>query len=101
MRFNRTLQPVYGEGIGSSCQLYSPRMRRVWERALRNKDLKYLARKAKERRQAELRLQERYQAAAQKKKRLSWNSVGGSDDEMRRVDREIGRLAQEWQTEWE
>ena len=100
MRFNRTLQPVYGEGIGSSCQLYSRRMRKVFQRAIQDKDLKYLARKAKERRDAEIRLQEKYRYVIQKAKRLSWDEGGYEDDE-RRLDREIRRITLEWQTEWE
>ena len=100
MRFNRTLQPVYGEGIGSSCQLYSQRMRKVFQRACEDKDMKYLARKAKERREAEMRLQEKYRYVIQKAKRLSWEDGGSGDDE-RRVDREIQRISLEWQREWE
>lgn len=100
MRFNRTIQPVYGEGIGLSCQLYSPRMRKVFARAIRDKDMKYLARKARERRDAELRLQDRYRAVVDKAKRLSWNSADGRDDE-RTLNREINRISEEWKAEWE
>lgn len=100
MRFNRTIQPVYSEGIGVSCQLYSPRMRKVFARAIRDKDMKYLARKARERRDAELRLQERYRAIVQKAKRVSWSSADGRDDE-RILNREIERISEEWRAEWE
>ncbi len=100
MRFNRTIQPVYCEGIGVSCQLYSPRMRKVFARAIRDKDMKYLARKARERRDAELRLQERYRAVVQKAKRVSWSSADGRDDE-RILNREIERISEEWKAEWE
>lgn len=98
--FNRTVQPVYGEGIGSSCQLYSQHMRKVFKRAVEDKDLRYLTRKAKERREAELRLQHKYLAVRQKASRLQRDG-SGSDDEGRRMDREIKRITNEWQTEWE
>jgi hypothetical protein len=75
-------------------------MRKVFERAIRNKDFKYLARKAKERREAELRLQERYKAVVQKAKRVSWGSVDSQEDE-RRLEKEIRRITQEWQLDWE
>lgn len=48
-RFNRKTQLVPGEDIGTSCCLYSPRMRRVWDRAVRNDDFDYLKRKVAER----------------------------------------------------
>jgi hypothetical protein len=55
--FNRTLQLVPEEGShGSSCCLYSPRMRKVWERAVKDEDFAYLKRKAIERKRAESRL---------------------------------------------
>ena len=100
VRFNRTIQPLYGEGPGSSCQLYSQRMRKVFRRALQDNDIKYLTRKAKERRDAELRLQERYRYVVNKAKRLSWEGSGSEDDE-RRLDREITRITDEWRTYWE
>ncbi|KAK5175035.1 uncharacterized protein LTR77_000171 [Saxophila tyrrhenica] len=95
-RFHRTIQPVYGEGIGVSCQLYSPRMRKVFKRAVQEKDLKYLTRKARERREAELRLQERYRVLVEKAKRVSWGSV-----EEGRLERERTRIMEEWRDEWE
>ncbi|KAK5116090.1 hypothetical protein LTR85_009372 [Meristemomyces frigidus] len=100
MRFNRTVQPVYGEGMGSSCQLYSRRMRKVFQRALQDNDLKYLARKANERRDAEVRLQERYKDVVRRAKRLSREGSGGEDDE-RRLERELERITDEWQAKWE
>ncbi|KAK6396144.1 hypothetical protein LTR65_010254 [Meristemomyces frigidus] len=100
MRFNRTLQPVYGEGMGSSCQLYSRRMRKVFQRALQDNDVKYLARKANERRDAELRLQERYKDLVRRAKRLSKEGSGSEDDE-RRLERELERITDEWQAKWE
>lgn len=56
--FNRTIQPVPDEDpeLGSSCCLYSPRMRRVWERAVRDGDFGFLEKKAIERKRAEARI---------------------------------------------
>ena len=103
MRFNRTIQPVYSEGPGTSCQLYSLRMRTVFDRAARNKDFKYLARKATERRENEVRLQERYRQVMKKSHRLSWQSADSvlSESDERRLDREIADITVEWKTQWE
>jgi len=103
-RFNRTVQPVYGEGMGSSCQLYSPRMRNVFQRAVADGDVKYLTRKAKERREAELMLQERYRDVLRRAKRMSREGSGsgsGSEDDERRLNWELKRITAEWQEKWE
>ncbi|KAK5112017.1 hypothetical protein LTR62_004551 [Meristemomyces frigidus] len=101
MRFNRTVQPVYGEGrIGSSCQLYSRRMRRAFQRAVEDEDLKYLARKSKARREAEVRLQERYKELQRRAKRLSYEGEADEEDE-RRLNWEAEKITQEWQAKWE
>ncbi|KAL5378870.1 hypothetical protein DPSP01_008803 [Paraphaeosphaeria sporulosa] len=56
--FTRTIQPVPGEDLelGSSCCLYSPRMRAIFETAVREENFGYLERKALERKRAEVRL---------------------------------------------
>lgn len=100
MRFNRAVQPVYGEGMGSSCQLYSRRMRKVFKRAVEDNDIKYLARKANERRDAELRLQMRFKEVERQAKRLSRESSSHDDDEWR-LERELDRITDEWQAKWE
>lgn len=100
VRFNRTVQPVYGEGMGSSCQLYSKRMRKVFQRAVEDKDIKYLARKSKERREAELKLQERYKDILRRHKRMSQEGSGSENDE-RRLQRELEKITEEWKTRWE
>ena len=55
---NKSIQLVPDEDIehGSSCCLYSSRMRRVWDVATREEDLKYLERKALERKRKEVQL---------------------------------------------
>lgn len=99
-KFNRTLQPVYSEGIGSSCQLYSRRMRKAFQRAVEDSDIKYLNRKSKERRDAEVWLQDRYKEVMRKAKRLAQEGTVGEDDE-RRLNRELGKISTEWKEKWE
>ncbi|KAI7098226.1 hypothetical protein KC352_g38433, partial [Hortaea werneckii] len=102
LRFYKAVQPVYGEGMGCSCQLYSPRMRKVFRRAVDERDFGYLARKAGERREAELRLQERYKDVMKRARRLSAQGGSGSEaDEERRLQRELVRITEEWQNKWE
>lgn len=102
-KFNRTLQPVYGEGIGSSCQLYSRRMRQIFRRSVEDADFKYLVRKAKERRDAELWLQEKYREVMRRAKRLAMESQDGgiAEEEERRLNRELERISGEWKGKWE
>lgn len=104
MRFNRTLQPIYREDpIGVSCQLYSKRSRDMFNQALRKKDMKFLARKAKARREAEIRLQEEYKRIKRIEKRLSAQSreSGRSDNDGSKADFEVAMLANEWKVTWE
>jgi hypothetical protein len=101
LRFNRAVQPAYGEGIGTSCQLYSRRMRKVFRTAIKEDDIKYLGRKAKERRDAELRLQERYREVLRKARRLEEKNGGGSEDDERRLEREMEKISREWKDMWE
>jgi hypothetical protein len=102
-RFNRVLMPVpptatrQFEG-GASCQLYSPRMRRVWERAVRYGDdegFRYLIRKVRERKDVhqDLLLQQ-----VNINKRLLDRGNSGVDKEWLR--RELDRIEEEW-SEWE
>ncbi|CAK4031694.1 Hypothetical predicted protein [Lecanosticta acicola] len=99
-RFNRTLQPVYGERVGSSCQLYSRRMRAVFRRAVEEADFKYLVRKSRERREAEVWLQDKYREVMRRAKRLSLEGEIGEDDE-RRLNRELEKISSEWKSKWE
>lgn len=98
--FNRAVAPVYGEGIGSSCQLYSRRMRKVFQRAILENDFSYLARKSKERREAELWLQDKYKDVMRKAKRLSLEGAVSDEDE-RKLNRELERISTIWRSEWE
>nr|POE90593.1 hypothetical protein CFP56_60206 [Quercus suber] len=100
-RFNRTVQPAYGEGNGSSCQLYSPYMRQVFAKALRNNDFEYLAIRAKRRRDAELRLQGRWKELARKAQRLDGLRGDDVESERSRLEKEITRIGFEWRDQWE
>ncbi|KXT06006.1 hypothetical protein AC579_6050 [Pseudocercospora musae] len=99
-KFQRALQPVYNEGMGCSCQLYSPYMRKVFQRAVEDNDMKYLVRKARERRDAELRLQDRFKAVMTKARRLSQEGNIDEEDE-RRLNRELEKISSEWKERWE
>jgi hypothetical protein len=99
-KFNRTVQPVYGEGAGCSCQLYSPYMRKVFARAVDESDMKYFARKARERREAELYLQDKFMAVMARAKRLGQDGIVTEDDE-RRLNRELEKISREWKERWE
>jgi hypothetical protein len=95
--FNRTIQPVPTEDseIGSSCYLYSPRMRSVWERAVQKEDFGYLKRKVLERKMMEAKL------GRERKGVLAWMSGlerGGGQWE--RAKQELKGNESEWR-EWE
>jgi hypothetical protein len=53
--FNKSIQLVPGEDsdVGSSCCLWSPRMREVWRETLKYDDFSYLKSQARERKKAE------------------------------------------------
>ncbi|KAF2090255.1 hypothetical protein K490DRAFT_36576 [Saccharata proteae CBS 121410] len=111
--FTRTMQSVPQEtltGIGSSCQLYSPRMRRVFQRAVKDEDLGYgyLVKKARERKKVELALQAQHKAlrkliddntnASYRMGYRDYHGGGGLDPE--RIRRELEDIAREWR-DWE
>lgn len=78
-------------------------MRKVFFRAVKENDLKYLMRKARERRDAEVRLQEKHATAVRRIERIDSQGRNGSDDEdsRRRLAREIRHIAAEWKEDWE
>jgi hypothetical protein len=97
--FIRSIQPVPDEDIeGTSCCLYSTRMRSVFERALRDEDFKYLKRKAQERKQAESRLNRKRGDLEGFVERAGMYLQGGSDVEKAR--RQLRDVEEEWK-EWE
>ena len=106
MRFNREAQIVHNEGrLGSSCQLYSSRMRNIFQRAVQDNDLKYLARKAIARKETEDRLQERVTDNRRLIRRLKASSgVYGlslqASHDLETLEQEMHELSDEWM-QWE
>ncbi|KAK7723367.1 hypothetical protein SLS57_004561 [Botryosphaeria dothidea] len=110
----RTLQFVPSEaelvtGEGNSCQLYSPRMRRVWARSVTDDDAVYLARKVRERRnmQYDLKNQERSLRRlldeALRERELGYSYGSGSvagNLEPERIKQELDQVRREWK-DWE
>lgn len=88
-----------------SCQLYSPRMRRVWQRAVEDADLIYLAKKARERKRIEVELQAQHKALLELMgKRDSGVAyagayAGGMGGEPR-VSEELEKIRRAWK-DWE
>ncbi|KAH8708579.1 hypothetical protein GQ44DRAFT_627642 [Phaeosphaeriaceae sp. PMI808] len=96
-RFNKTLQLVPNEDaeVGSSCCLYSPRMKRIFESAVKEADFTYLKRKALERKRVERKV------ARQKKGIVNWMADlerGSSQWEVAKG--EMKALETEW-AKWE
>ncbi|KAF2185241.1 hypothetical protein K469DRAFT_632388 [Zopfia rhizophila CBS 207.26] len=93
--FNRTIQLVPGEDSeGTSCCLYSPRMRRVWAIASDDEDFGYLKRKAVERKRAESKL------AREKAGLMRMLEQRSGYENTDRLKREIKEVEAEW-SGWE
>ncbi|KAJ4318289.1 hypothetical protein N0V94_004496 [Neodidymelliopsis sp. IMI 364377] len=94
---NKSIQLVPNEDpeVGSSCCLYSSRMRRVWDFSVKEEDFKYLERKVLERKRVEAKL------SRQKKSLLAWladEERGGRGYE--RAKEELRDVERSWK-EWE
>ncbi|KAJ4405640.1 hypothetical protein N0V91_005159 [Didymella pomorum] len=94
---NKSIQLVPGEDLelGSSCSLYSGRMRRAWDVAVKEEDFKYLERKVLERRRKEVQL------AKERRGILQW--LAGQEKGTRGYERareELKDLEREWK-DWE
>ncbi|KAH3984091.1 hypothetical protein HBI56_075210 [Parastagonospora nodorum] len=95
--FNKTMQLVPNEDpeAGSSCCLYSSRMRRVFDISVKEADFAYLKRKALERKKAEVKL------ARERKGLMNWMlSLDRGSSQWERAKSEIKALDREWAT-WE
>ncbi|KAH0269858.1 NAD(P)-binding protein, partial [Aureobasidium melanogenum] len=106
MRFNRTKQPVRNEGRGGvSCQLYSRRMRDVFRYAVDTNDMKYLARKAKDRKDVEEDFQQRCRDLQREAERLKGRSgyaiSSRAEQQLDHLQREIEAIGETWEMEWE
>ncbi|CBX93133.1 hypothetical protein IAQ61_008860 [Plenodomus lingam] len=95
--FNKSIQLVPEEDpdLGSSCCLYSPRMRRIWDTSTREDDFLYLTRKALERRRVESSL------SRERTDIMKWmlKTEKGSR-QWQRVKSQLNDLNKEW-TVWE
>ncbi|KAF1925410.1 uncharacterized protein M421DRAFT_423731 [Didymella exigua CBS 183.55] len=94
---NKSIQLVPNEDLelGTSCALYSGRMRRVWDVAVKEDDFKYLERKVLERRRKEVLL------AKERRDILQW--LAGQEKGCRGYERakdELKDLEREWK-DWE
>jgi hypothetical protein len=94
---NKSIQLVPNEDpeVGSSCCLYSPRMRRVWDVSVKEEDFKYLERKVLERKRVEAKL------SRQRKSLLTWlaDEERGSRG-YERAKEELRGVERSWK-EWE
>ncbi|KIW06262.1 uncharacterized protein PV09_02734 [Verruconis gallopava] len=104
-RFNKVLKPLpAGVAVeGASCQVYSTRMRRVWERAVKygEKDgMIYLARKVRERKEVEddLRRHQKEIARLLDRSKKLGGPTAATDKE--RLKRELENIEREW-ADWE
>ncbi|KAH7075447.1 hypothetical protein BKA63DRAFT_511502 [Paraphoma chrysanthemicola] len=96
--FNKSIQlvPTEDYDFGSSCCLYSPRMRKVFSTSIKEDDFTYLKRKAVDRRRAEIRL------AREKKSIMNWMvGLDRSGSQWERAKSELKALEKEWTTHWE
>ncbi|KAF2624147.1 hypothetical protein BU25DRAFT_348666 [Macroventuria anomochaeta] len=94
---NKSIQLVPNEDLelGSSCSLYSPRMRKVWDVSAKEGDFKYLERKVLERKRKEILL------AKERRGVLQW--LAGQEKGSRGYERareELKQLERVWK-DWE
>jgi hypothetical protein len=102
-RFNRMLMPLPPayESSACSCQLYSPRMRRVWDRAVRYGDdegFAYLTRKVMERKEMESNLRRKQNEINRLLDKSSNGYSHGVDREW--LKKELKAIEQDW-LDWE
>ena len=99
-KFNLKMQLARENSLGTSCQLYSPRMREVWRRATERDDWALLAREARDRKSTEMHLQAKHKTLRiQREDVRRWSQEPHSKEEAR-LNRELERIAEEWRR-WE
>jgi len=106
VRFNRKKEPVRNEGRdGVSCQLYSRRMRDAFRYAVDTNDMRYLARKARDRKDVEddfqRRCRELQKEAEQLKGRSGYAISSRAEQELAQLQREIEAIGETWEMEYE
>ncbi|KAF2668658.1 hypothetical protein BT63DRAFT_282615 [Microthyrium microscopicum] len=95
--FTRTPQPLaIARGSELTCQLYSPRMQIVWDRAVENDDVDYLVRKLSERRSLETNLKRQRDDLQRLLIRHGSDGFmsGGIDSQL--LKRDLSRVEREW-----
>jgi hypothetical protein len=97
-------EEVYRSGRvgGNSCQLYSPRMHRIFRTAMEENDFRYLERKAKDRKHEEMHLQNEMKKLTHAEKevaagRIGYGSLTGEVWDRDRILKEKRRLVAAWQ----
>lgn len=90
---------------GTSCQLYSPRMRKIFRKAVQRDDFAYLARKVIERKEVEVESQAGAAVLLRALKELDRAATKGDkrraqDREKEKLERELADLVADWRT-WE
>lgn len=97
--FNRrtALVPNEDETLGTSCCLWSPRMRRVWQRACEDEDYDYLKKKARGRKLDEKRLRKEMNELERWIETARMSGGGYSDSEIKRLKRDLRAVENEWE----
>lgn len=97
-KFQKTPQLIYndhsGQDEGASCQLYSPRMRRIFIKAVKSDNFKYLIDSARERRGIEQQIKIREHGCKRLQKQLEKDGVKSSG--MEGLNQELEHLADKW-----
>ncbi|KAI9690845.1 MAG: hypothetical protein M1822_008464, partial [Bathelium mastoideum] len=99
-KFNPKTHHVRESSLGTSCQLYSPRMREVWRRAIERDDWSLLAQEARNRKATEMHLQAKHRSLRNQAEETARRTQGSQSKEEARLKRELERMAEEWK-HWE
>ena len=97
-KFNLKMQTVRETSLGTSCQLYSSRMRAVFRQATERNDWALLAQEARDRKAMEMHLQGKHRALRAHAEDAGRRNQGSKDDP--KVKRELERMAEQWKL-WE
>ncbi|KAI9801607.1 MAG: hypothetical protein M1825_003286 [Sarcosagium campestre] len=102
--FSRRLQMVAAYDQGVTCQLYSPRMQRIFQDAVGRNDLEFLRRKVRERREIEAKVQARWAELSpyQQKLMLTHGQAGRGQSnaevqsQLSEAARKLAKVTEEW-----
>ncbi|KAI9712824.1 MAG: hypothetical protein M1820_001446 [Bogoriella megaspora] len=101
-KFHSKMQLVRAEpSLGTSCQLYSPRMREIWRRTVERDDWGALARFVRDRKTTEMQLQAKHKSLRQQADDVKrWSQGTQQKEELHRLHTELEKIAEEWRR-WE